>query len=99
MSPSPPKSGAFLCTHIKSCFLGSKDVLSSTYYYMKVRINKDVLVEVEKTKIDEVWDKQLRRWDEFQLTSIDIVGNYANFTTFDEDVYLQVPTDAFDLIQ
>jgi hypothetical protein len=66
---------------------------------MKVRINKDVLVEVEKTKIDEVWDKQLRRWDEFQLTSIDIVGNYANFTTFDEDVYLQVPTDAFDLIQ
>ena len=79
--------------------MGSKDVLSSTYYYMKVRINKDVLVEVEKTKIDEVWDKQLRRWDEFQLTSIDIVGNYANFTTFDEDVYLQVPTDAFDLIQ
>ena len=65
---------------------------------MKVRIKKDVLVEVEKTKLDEVWDKQLRRWEEFQLTSIDIVGDYANFTTVNEDVYLRVPTYAFELI-
>lgn len=66
---------------------------------MKVRILKDVLVEVEKPRLEEVWDKQLRRWDEFSIEKIDRAYNYANLTTFDGDVYMHVPEYAFELLK
>lgn len=65
---------------------------------MKVRIIKNVLVEIEKTKLGEVWDKQLSRWDELNVETMDVQGRFANLTTFDGDVYLQVPKDFFEVL-
>ena len=63
---------------------------------MKVRILKDVLVEMEKSRLDEVWDKQLRKWDEITVEKIDRMGGFAHLTTSDGDVYLHVPLFVFE---
>jgi hypothetical protein len=63
---------------------------------MKIRILKTVLVEVEKTKLNEVWDKQLCRWDELNVEKIDVAGKFAHLTDYNGDVYLHVPIDAFE---
>jgi len=65
---------------------------------MKVRMLKDVLVELGKPRLDEVWDKQLRRWDEIVVEKIDEAGNFAHLTTFEGDVYLHVPLKSFEVI-
>ncbi len=65
---------------------------------MKVRILKNKLVEVMKTRMDEVWDKQLNRWDELNVESIQPYGNFSNLITYDGDVYLNVPTDCFEVL-
>ena len=65
---------------------------------MKVRMLKDVLVELAKPRLDEVWDKQLRRWDEFPVESIIEAGHFSDLTTFDGDVYMHVPNDSFMVI-
>ena len=65
---------------------------------MKVRIKKTVLVEVEKYKLNEVWDKQLCRWDELNVEKVDVQGKFANLLAEDGDVYLSVPTDAYEVI-
>lgn len=66
---------------------------------MKVRIKKTVLVEVEKRKLNEVWDKQLSRWDELNVVDMDVQGRFANLTTTDGDVYLSVPLESFEVVQ
>jgi len=65
---------------------------------MKVRIKKTVLVEVEKVKLNEVWDKQLCRWDELNVVDKDVQGSFANLTTAEGDVYLLVPVDSFEVV-
>ena len=65
---------------------------------MKVRILKPKLVEVEKTKIQEVWDKQLNRWDELMIESIQPNGRTANLVGYDGDVFLNVPTDCYEVL-
>lgn len=65
---------------------------------MKVRILKNKLVEVMKTRMDEVWDKQLNRWDELNVESIQPYGNFSNLVTYEGDVYLNVPTDCFEVL-
>lgn len=80
------------------------DIEDGTMYYtvlmsMKVRIKKTVLVEVEKTKLNEVWDKQLSRWDELNVASMDVQGKFAYLTTTDGDVYLSVPVESFEVVQ
>jgi hypothetical protein len=66
---------------------------------MKVRILKSVLVEVEKSKLNEVWDKQLCRWDELYVENVNVVGKFAHLTTYDGDTYLHVPVEAFEVIK
>jgi len=65
---------------------------------MKVQILKNVLVEVEKTRLGEVWDKQLSRWDELNVEKIDVQGKWAFLTDFNGDVYINVPVDAFKAV-
>lgn len=68
---------------------------------MKVRILKSVTVDVQKARIDELWDKQLRKWDELNvdqaLPSGD--GRTFNLVTDEGDVYLFVPADAFEVLK
>lgn len=65
---------------------------------MKVRILKSKLVEVEKTKLQEVWDKQLNRWDELLIETVQPNGRTANLVAYDGDVYLNVPKDHFEVL-
>lgn len=66
---------------------------------MKVRIKRDILVEIIKVKLQETWDKSLCRWDELNVAVMDAQGKFANLTTTDGDIYLLVPTDAFEVVQ
>lgn len=66
---------------------------------MKVRILKPKLVEVEKTRLNEVWDKQLHRWDEFEVESIHSNGKCSHLITYDGDVYLSIPNDCFEKVK
>ncbi len=66
---------------------------------MKIRILKTVLVEIQKTKLEEVWDKQLTRWDELRVESINVVGKFAHLTTYEGDVYMHVPLEAFEVVK
>ena len=66
---------------------------------MKIRILKNVLVEINKIRLDEVWDKSLQRRDELNVDSINVDGKYANLTTYEGDVILQIPTDAYEVVK
>ena len=65
---------------------------------MKIRILRSVLVEIQKTRLDEVWDKSLQRRDELHVENINVDGKYADLTTYEGDVILQVPADAYEVV-
>lgn len=62
---------------------------------MKIRFTKPVSVEVEKTRLQEIWDKTFSRWDEVSVEEIQLVGGVVNITTRDGDVLLSVPRDSY----
>jgi hypothetical protein len=66
---------------------------------MKIRILKDILVEVEKPKLEEVWDQQLRRWDELNVVSIIDFGKESKIITYDGSIYFNVPNESFDVLE
>ena len=68
------------------------------YFYMKIRILKTMMVEVAKTRLSEVWDKQLCKWDEINAESINYTKRSADICTYDGDIYLNVPIDGFEKV-
>ena len=62
---------------------------------MKIRFLKNILVDVQKVRLDEVWDKQYRRWDELNVETISWTGKKAMISTSDGDILLDVPEDSF----
>jgi hypothetical protein len=66
---------------------------------MKVRIKKNILVEVQKTRLQEVWDVSYSRWSELHVENINVVGKTAHLTTYEGDVILGVPVDAFEVVK
>lgn len=62
---------------------------------MKIRFLKNVLVDVQKARIEEMWDKQFRRWDELNVEAISWTGKRATIVTSDGDVLLDVPEETF----
>lgn len=62
---------------------------------MKIRFTKPVSVEVEKTRLQEIWEKTFSRWDEVSVEEIQLVGGVVNITTRDGDVLLNVPRDSY----
>ena len=66
---------------------------------MKIRILKNCLVEIEKKRLQEIWDKQLYRGNELHIDSAIVEGKWANLTTYDGDVIQQIATDAFEVIK
>ena len=65
---------------------------------MKIRIIKPGLVYMEKTHLDEMWDKHLKKWDEFLVEKIIPNGNSANIYTYDGDILYHVPIGSFEEI-
>lgn len=62
---------------------------------MKIQFLKNVLVDVQKARIEEMWDKQFRRWDELNVDTISWTGKRATIVTSDGDVLLDVPEETF----
>jgi hypothetical protein len=61
---------------------------------MKIRMKRDVLVEVYKPKLDETWDVTLRKWQELRVETL----TPAFLETFDGDTYYGVPEDSFEVL-
>ena len=66
---------------------------------MKIRFLKTVAATVEKTRLQENWDKTFNRWQELQVEEIFIAGNTATLKTYEGDFVLMVPTDAFEQLK
>ena len=65
---------------------------------MRIRILKSMLVEVEKRRLGEVWDRQLNRWDEFRIEEVYQEGKTCNIKTDEGDIFLSVPPDCFEVL-
>lgn len=66
---------------------------------MKIRFIKSTLVEVEKYRLQEVWDKQFNRWDELNVDTITYRGDKAMIGTQEGDTLLDVPTESFEMVE
>ncbi len=62
---------------------------------MKIQFVRNILVDVQKPRLEEVWDKQYRRWDELIVETISYNGKKANIYTSDGDILIDVPDDSF----
>jgi hypothetical protein len=66
---------------------------------MKIRILKDILVEVYKNKLEETWDKQLHRWTELNIKSAMVNGSCADLHSYNGDIYRDIPLLYLEIIQ
>ena len=71
--------------------------MSSIYWtvlidIMKIRMKRDVMVELYKRKLDETWDVTLRKWQELNVETLN------PFETYDGDTYYGIPADAYEVI-
>ena len=66
---------------------------------MRVQFQKSVLVEVEKPRLGEFWDKQFNHWDEVVVETYEEAGNFANLHDLDGNVYWNVPRNSFIILK
>jgi hypothetical protein len=66
---------------------------------MKIRFIRNVLVEVEKTKLQEMWDYHYPKWKELLVESINYSGKSATICTMDKDILADVPIDSFEVVK
>ncbi len=66
---------------------------------MKIRFVKTVLVDVQKVRLDETWDKTYRRWDEVRVDNIIDLGEAADLVTYDGDILKNVPRGSFEVMK
>jgi len=65
---------------------------------MKIMMRRDVLVEVDKTRLGEIWDKPLKKWEVYGVEKIDSKGKTADLMLYDEDIFMNVPADSFEIV-
>ncbi len=61
---------------------------------MKIRMKRDIMVEVYKPKLDETWDVTLRKWQELKVETL----TSSFLISYDGDTYYGVPEDAFEVL-
>ena len=66
---------------------------------MRIRFLKTITVDVEKPRIHETWDKTFNRWAELQVEEVFLSGKVATLKTYDGDLLLNVPADAFEKME
>jgi hypothetical protein len=66
---------------------------------MKIRFLKDTLLEVEKSRLEEVWDRNYKRWEEIHIDTVIDNGPNADLYTRDGDLLFNVPRDAFEVVR
>lgn len=62
---------------------------------MKIKILKNVWVDIEKIIFDEIWDKQLKEGEEYEVKTINTYGKYSQIVLSNGDIMDDVPVDAF----
>lgn len=65
---------------------------------MKIRFKRDVLVYVDKTRFEEVWDVNYKKWEELIVEVISQNGQKITMKTNSGDILLDVPADAYETI-
>lgn len=66
---------------------------------MKIRFLRAVLVDVEKPRLDEVWDHLYQKWDEVKVENISVCGRVATMKTYEGDILTNVPLESFEEVK
>lgn len=66
---------------------------------MKIRFLRDVLADIQKTRLNETWDHLYRRWDELLIETIFEEGKVVAFKTYEGDIISAIPVDAFTVLK
>jgi hypothetical protein len=66
---------------------------------MRIRFVKTCVVDVEKIRLQEIWDKAFNRWDEVNAESLQYSNNKVDIVTKDGDVLIGVPIESFEVVK
>ena len=67
---------------------------------MKIKILKNIDIDVDKTRLQEVWPKYLSRNDIFDVEKIEsITDESVNLVLSDGDIFLEVPKTVFTIVR
>lgn len=67
---------------------------------MKIRFLKNIDIDIDKTKLQEVWPRYITRNDIYNVDKIETIDhNRVNLVLDNSDVLLEVPTDSFQCIK
>lgn len=63
---------------------------------MKIKILKNVDIDIDKTRLQEVWPKYLSKNDVFEVEKVEFISDASvNLVLSDGDILLEVPKIAF----
>ena len=63
---------------------------------MKIKILKNVDIDIDKTRLQEVWPKYLSKNDVFEVEKVEFISDASvNLVLSDGDILLEVPKTAF----
>jgi hypothetical protein len=63
---------------------------------MKIKILKNVDIDIDKTRLQEVWPKYLSKNDIFEVEKVEFISDASvNLVLSDGDILLEVPKTAF----
>jgi hypothetical protein len=63
---------------------------------MKIKILKNVDIDIDKTRLQEVWPKYLSKNDVFEVEKVEFISDTSvNLVLFDGDILMEVPKNAF----
>ena len=63
---------------------------------MKIKILKNVDIDIDKTRLQEIWPKYLSKNDIFEVEKVEFISDASvNLVLFDGDILMEVPKNAF----
>lgn len=63
---------------------------------MKIKILKNIDIDIDKTRLQEVWPKYLSKNDIFDVEKVEFISDASvNLVLSDGDILLEVPKTAF----
>ena len=65
---------------------------------MKIRFLKNWCGEIEKKRLQEVWDISYSRWSEVNVEAVAEKGKTVDLQTYDGDTLLDVPVECFKIV-
>ena len=63
---------------------------------MKIKILKNVDIDIDKIRLQEVWPKYLSKNDVFEVEKVEFISDASvNLVLSDGDILMEVPKNAF----